>query len=128
MSHLLLCSDPNDLRALTPDHFWLVPFNSLPGFNILSMNQVERHELSDALLQPYWKRWHEEYLSTLQSWQQWNNNLNPARVGMLDFVLNGKISILEQLWLGLLFPGKDGIVWVVELTTKHVSYTRPVVK
>lgn len=128
-----LSNDPNDPVALTPAHFLCVsPLPSLPVSNVTltQVNHVDRYKLCDALVQHYWKRWHLEYLSTLQSRQKWNTNLNPAKIGMVVVIINENVPVLQ--WplaiIEKLFPGKDGIIRVAEVRTKNGSYTRPVVK
>lgn len=129
----VLDNNPNNPIALTPTHFLFgSPLNSLPSSNmsILAMNQVDRFKLCDAMVQHFWKRWHVEYLSTLQSRQKWNTPLNPGRIGMLVVIMNENLPPLQ--WpLGIvekLFPGKDGISRVAEVRTKNGLYVRPMAK
>ncbi|XP_026481068.1 uncharacterized protein LOC113387893 [Ctenocephalides felis] len=66
-----MSSDPSDPQPLTPAHFLtLTPLNILPSKNILQIDLPTRKQLIDKIIQSYWKRWHSEYLSDLQSRQK----------------------------------------------------------
>ncbi|KAJ8973144.1 hypothetical protein NQ317_001880, partial [Molorchus minor] len=78
----------------------------------------------------YWKRWHLEYLSGLQSRQKWNTPSFPVKVGLLVIIcrdnvppLQWPVGIIEEV-----FPGKDGTVRVVRVRTRDGVYNRPATK
>ncbi|KAJ8929665.1 hypothetical protein NQ314_017628 [Rhamnusium bicolor] len=95
-----------------------------------SPNRLNRYKLLDSVVQHYWKRWHIEYLSTLQARQKWNTPTNPAQIGMIVVIIQNNIPPLQ--WplaiIEKLYPGKDGISRVALVRTKNSSYTRPVAK
>lgn len=70
-----LSDDPNDLNALTPGHF-------LIGENLITLkepdclideksNYLKRWEMVQQLYQQIWKRWHEEYISSIMLRSKW---------------------------------------------------------
>lgn len=128
-----LSSDPMDPIALTPAHFlYGSPLNSIPAEDLSteSPNRLNRYKLLDSMVQHYWKRWHIEYLSTLQARQKWNTPANAAQIGMVVVIIQDNIPPLQ--WplaiIEKLYPGKDGVSRVAVVRTKNSSYTRPVAK
>ncbi|XP_026467639.1 uncharacterized protein LOC113371215 [Ctenocephalides felis] len=126
-----MSSDPSDPQPLTPAHFLtLTPLNILPSKNILQIDLPTRKQLIDKIIQSYWKRWHSEYLSDLQSRQKWNTPSLPAKKGMLVLIKNENLPPLQ--WsMGVIedvFPGKDGEVRTALVRTRATLLKRPVVK
>lgn len=129
----ILSSDPNDLRPLTPAHFlYSAPLGSLPAEDVTSIpqNRLDRYKMLDNMVQHFWKRWHMEYLSTLQIRQKWNTTVNPPKIGsvvvlILDNLppLHWPLAIIEEL-----MPGSDGIVRVAKVKMKSGTLVRPLVK
>ncbi|XP_062558125.1 uncharacterized protein LOC134223002 [Armigeres subalbatus] len=76
-----LSSDPNDLQALTPGHFLIGrALNDLPNpnYTVIPENRLRLWERVQRHTQQFWKRWHQEYLTTLQQRYKWstvNRNL-----------------------------------------------------
>ena len=67
-----LSSDPNDLQSLLPGDFLVgQPLVAIPEPNITSIatNRLTRYQLVRQMYQAFWKRWSNEYLSSLQSWK-----------------------------------------------------------
>lgn len=129
-----LSDDPNAPVALTPSHFlYGSPLNSLPAEDLTSEppnRLVERYKLLDSMVQHFWKRWHVEYLSTLQCRQKWNTKSNPPKEGNVVVIIRDDVPPL--LWplatIQRLYPGKDGVSRVALVKTKNSSYMRPVAK
>ncbi|XP_026482644.1 uncharacterized protein LOC113390406 [Ctenocephalides felis] len=126
-----MSSDPSDPQPLTPAHFLtLTPLNILPSKNMLQIDLPTRKQLIDKIIQSYWKRWHFEYLSDLQSRQKWNTPSLPAKKGMLVLIKNENLPPLQ--WsMGVIedvFPGKDGEVRTALVRTRATLLKRPVVK
>lgn len=129
----ILSSDPNDPSVLTPAHFiYGSPLNSFPSedHSLEPLNRLNRYKLLDAIVQHYWKRWHLEYLHTLQTRLKWNTNSNPVEVGTLVIVMQDNIPPLK--WplavIEKLHPGKDGIARVASIKTRNGTYIRPIIK
>ncbi|KAJ8977222.1 hypothetical protein NQ317_002475 [Molorchus minor] len=78
-----------------------------------------------AIVNQYWKRWHLEYLSTLQSRQKWNTPSCPAKLSykIIFPPLQWPLAIIEKLHFG-----KDGVARIALVKTKTGTYLRPIVK
>lgn len=125
--------DPNDLSALTPGHFLtLEPLTSLPSpdFSDLSTSHLNRWQLLQQLHQSFWKRWHNEYLQTLQQRHKWDKNARPIEPGMLVLIKNEQEPPQQWRLARVLqtHPGRDGITRVVTLKTAKGQLQRPVIK
>lgn len=129
-----LSSDPHDLSVLTPGHFLtLEPLTSLPDPDLshIGMNRLTRWQLIQRLQRDFWKRWHLEYLHTLQQRNKWfNSECDQVASGTLVLIKNDTSPPLKwQLGrIETLHPGKDGICRVVTLRTSHGLMQRPLVK
>lgn len=129
-----LSSDPSEPTALTPAHFLNTkPLVFLPAREVTEtrLHLISRHELTDQLVQSFWKRWRNEYLHTLQSRQKWNTPSNPVRVGMV--VVSMQDNVMPLHWpLGLIteiFPDKKGICRVASVKVQGgMLQSRPIVK
>ncbi|XP_059056256.1 uncharacterized protein LOC131850106 [Achroia grisella] len=129
----VLSSDPSDLEALTPAHFLnTIPLKHFPAHDVSDTipHLLKRHELLDQLVQSFWKRWHREYLHTLQLRRKWNTPAFPIQEGTIVVVMQENLTPLH--WpLGLItrvYKGKDGIIRVASVKTKAGIFQRPVVK
>lgn len=130
---LCLLSDTPQPEVLTPAHFLMsTPLQFLPAYDVQneSVHLRDRHKLLDNLVKSYWKRWHLEYLHTLQTRQKWNAPSVPVTVGTLVLIrqddtppLRWPTGIIEEV-----YPGKDGIIRVVLVRTPAGTFKRPVVK
>lgn len=129
-----LSSDPSEPTALTPAHFLNTkPLVFLPAREVTEtrLHLISRHELTDQLVQSFWKRWRNEYLHTLQIRQKWNTPSNPVRVGMV--VVSMQDNVMPLHWpLGLIteiFPDKKGICRVASVKVQGgMLQSRPIVK
>ena len=125
--------DINDYEPLTPNHFILGrPSKNLNMATIYEddVNHRKRWRRSQALANQFWKRWLTEYLPTLTIRSKWTSKTANVNVG--DLVLMNETNTPRGKWpLGRvtkLFPGDDGIVRVVDVTTKDGTYRRPMTK
>lgn len=129
-----LSSDAHDLSVLTPGHFLtLEPLTSVPDPDLshLSLSRLSRWQLLQKLHQDFWRRWHLEYLNTLQQKRKWNHtDSSSVKPGMLVLIkddlappLKWRLGRLEQV-----HPGSDGVCRVATVKTIHGSVQRPVVK
>lgn len=128
-----LSSDPNDISALTPGHFLTVEtLTAVPDTDLghLKLNRLNRWQLLQRLHQDFWKRWHTEYLHTLQQRPKWTDSAQPLKRGALVLISNELLPPLQ--WpLGRVVdvhPGSDGIVRVVTVKTSRGILKRPVAK
>jgi hypothetical protein len=128
-----MSDNADDLDFLSPGHFLVgQPLVSVPENNWESTkdNHLTRWQLIQKFSQQIWKRWSLEYLHTLQQRGKWTKNHSDIKVN--DLVLIKDTNLPPLQWrLGRiveLFPGKDGIVRVVDIKTDTGILRRPVVK
>ncbi|VEN55472.1 unnamed protein product [Callosobruchus maculatus] len=114
-----LSSDPNDVGSLTPGHFLtLEPLNAPPDEDLLCVkhSRLNRWQLVQQMQQHFWRRWHMEYLHTLQQRHKWNTPHNPPSVGQLVLLKDENTRPLQ--WpLGRiikLYPGTGNISRVAQ--------------
>nr|CAH7730421.1 unnamed protein product [Callosobruchus chinensis] len=128
-----LSSDPRDLLPLTPSHFLIgdllmaVPEPSIPE---TPFNRLRLYQRMQQLVSHFWKRWSEEYITSLQGRTKWQSDSpTPIKVGSLVLL---KEPTLPQHWrLGRvveLHPGKDNILRVVSVYTRNGIVKRSVLK
>lgn len=128
-----LSSDPHDLSVLTPGHFLtLEPLTSVPSpdLSYLPVNRLSRWQLLQRLHQDFWRRWHCEYLHTLQQRHKWIKNAQNVSPGMLVLIkedntppLKWRLGRIEQV-----HPGKDEVCRVATVKSVQGSLQRPLVK
>lgn len=128
-----MSSDPNDLTVLSPGHFLTMePLVSIPSpdLTIGTTNRLDRWQLVQRMHQDFWKRWHQEYLHTLQQRPKWLDPIDPIREGSLVLLKEENISPLQ--WklgrITKLHPGCDGVPRVATVRATNGSLTRPLVK
>ncbi|XP_071577903.1 uncharacterized protein [Temnothorax nylanderi] len=131
-----LCSvstDPSDLEVLSPGHFLTMePLVSVPTHDVtpLQINRLSRWQLIQRIHQDFWKRWHHEYLNTLQQRPKWWNSINQIAVGSLVLIKDANMSPLR--WkrgrVEALHPGSDGVLRVATVRVADGSIVRPLVK
>ena len=128
-----MSSDAEDLLPLTPQHF-LVGHTDvlLPGEVAVDVNgavhPMRRWKVVQRLVELIWKRWLEEVVPQLNVQVKWFRQQRNMMVG--DVVLVMDEGTPRARWpLGRvtgIFPGKDGIVRVVELQVGKSIYKRSV--
>lgn len=128
-----ISSDPNDCSPLTPAHFLIMePLSVIPESDLteVKLSRLTRWQLIQRFHQDFWKRWHREYLHTLQQRFKWNKHSRPLSPGMMVLVVEDNIPPLQWRLARIenLHPGADGICRVVSLKTKQGPIQRPVVK
>ncbi|XP_077282625.1 uncharacterized protein LOC143908736 [Temnothorax americanus] len=125
-------SDPHDLGVLSPGHFiTLEPLVAVPypDLDPVPIGRLDRWQLVQHMHQQFWKRWHEEYLHTLQQ----RPKLKPA-----DAISKGTLVLLKTenapplAWrrrrVEELHPGRDGVARVATVGTADGLLSRPLVK
>jgi len=128
-----LSTDPHDLCALSPGDFLIgQPLVAIPETDMTSTptNRLNRWELIRHMYQSFWKRWSNEYLTSLQSRSKWTHQQPNVNIGDLVLVqtpnqspTHWKLGRIEEL-----HPGIDDIVRVVTVRTSDNVLKRPVVK
>ncbi|XP_055922955.1 uncharacterized protein LOC129953654 [Eupeodes corollae] len=119
--------------ALTPSHFMIgESYSSVPTPDISQNDVLIRNNWSllQALMQGFWKRWHQEYLTSLQSRPKWQKAQRNLEVN--DVVLLKEDNLPPSKWiLGRVTEihlGQDNKCRVATVKTINGSYVRPVVK
>ncbi|XP_055715021.1 uncharacterized protein LOC129809234 [Phlebotomus papatasi] len=126
-------SDVKDPSCLTPGHFLVgSALTQLPDPNLghLLINRLDRWQLCQRLQQNFTDQWKRDYLHTLQTRVKWSKEFPNIKVG--DVVLHLDEQTPSTSWpLGLIssvFPGKDGKIRVVDVTTAKGKFRRPITK
>lgn len=126
-------TDPSELLPLTPGHFLIgEPLVGIPDYNYetSNINSMSRWQLVQRMLQNFWRRWSQEYLSTLLNRYKWAYKLPEPKIG--DVVLIKEEDLPPSRWLlGRVLekhPGHDNITRVVTLRTKSSVIKRPTSK
>ncbi|UYV61796.1 hypothetical protein LAZ67_1006612 [Cordylochernes scorpioides] len=116
--------DLDDFNPLTPGHFLIGrPLTALPESNDddVPINYLDRWSLNQKIKNVFWKRWNREYLNNLQQRLKWQKSSPNIKEDDL-ILLKDTISPPAMYWsLGRItkvFPGADGKVRVVEMTTE----------
>lgn len=117
-----MSDDPNDYEVLTPGHFLVgCPLKAVPDVDhsAIPHNRLHHWQQIQKLFQDLWKRWHVEYLSTLQSRGKWTNPPTKIKVGRLVVIKdeNAPPIVWKTARIQELHPGSDGVVRVVTLRT-----------
>lgn len=122
-----------DIDVLTPSHFLIGhPATKIPEISIthLKPSYLTRWQMVQQLSQHFWRRWHVEYLASLQPKPKWRDHQIQIKVG--DIVVIKEESLSVNQWpIGKvikLHPGSDDITRVVTLITKSGEIKRPTSK
>ena len=128
----LACSEVG-IDVLTPGHFLIGrPLEAFPDppSSFKTMTVLRRWNLCQTLTRHFWRRWSEDYHSSLRKFSKWHSTTRNLEVG--DVVLLKENSLIPTKWpLGKIVdvnPAKDGIVRVVTVKTATGTYKRPTVK
>ncbi|GBP97763.1 hypothetical protein EVAR_91988_1 [Eumeta japonica] len=122
-----------DPEALTPNHFLLGGAARVPtpgAFVEADLNSRQQWRRAQRLADHFWQRWLREYLPLLQRRHSSQQKGTPPEVD--DMVLIVDENLPRNTWprgrVLELYPGKDGVVRVVELQTAAGRLKRPVKK
>lgn len=128
-----MSSDIDDIQALTPGHFLTIePVTAIPipDYTEIPLNRLSRWQLLQRLHQDFWRRWHSEYLHTLQQRAKWHKPCASPEIGSLVLVKTDNLPP-SQWVLGRItevHPGKDQVVRVATVKTNTGTFKRPLVK
>ena len=123
--------DIDDFESLTPYHFLLGAevSNVCPGrFEDLEIDYRKKWRAVQAATNMFWRRWIREYLPLLTQRKKWNREIRNFRTG--DLVIVKTDNIPRYHWplarITSVYPGKDGVVRVVDLKyASGATLTRP---
>ncbi|XP_044747143.1 uncharacterized protein LOC123308514 [Coccinella septempunctata] len=128
-----MSNDPNDLSPLTPGHFLIgEPLTTLPQDDVrhVASNRLSHFKNIQKQMQHFWQRWSHEHLNHLQERMKWRQSTPNLETGILVLLKDDNTAPL--CWkMGRIidvFPGKDGIVRVVNVKTANGVFKRPVSK
>ncbi|CAK1581575.1 unnamed protein product [Parnassius mnemosyne] len=125
--------DSDDIMVLTPGHFLVgEPIVTPPDQNYEShtVSSLRRWQFTQRMLQDFWKKWSQEYLTKFLHRYKWSSVQPQPKVG--DVVLVKEDGLPPCRWLyGRVIethPGKDNLVRVITLKTKNGTFKRPISK
>ncbi|XP_053691724.1 uncharacterized protein LOC128740217 [Sabethes cyaneus] len=128
-----MSEDPQDLQPLTPGHFLVgKPLNAIPEplLHDVPENRQSRWQRVQCLTQQFWKRWQNDYLSTLHNRYRWSDTT--ANLSRNSIVLLRDENLPPLKWaIGRVVdvhPGTDGLVRVVSVKTSQGVTKRAVGK
>ncbi|XP_055621988.1 uncharacterized protein LOC129765600 [Toxorhynchites rutilus septentrionalis] len=115
-----LSSDPSDLQALTPGHFLIGrPILTLPEPDLseIPTSRLDMWQKMQLLTQHFWRRWQDEYLSTLQTRYRWTTVNQNLLIGSIVLIRddNQPIGKWSMGRVTDVHPGEDGLVRVATL-------------
>ncbi|CAH0663689.1 unnamed protein product [Chilo suppressalis] len=125
-------TNPNDQEALTPLHFILGsssgrPFPASLQPSDLCSRQGWRRTL--AMADIFWQRWIKEYLPTLCP-RRVPGNVPTLKVGDVVIIADGTLP--RSSWprgrISAVYPGKDGVIRVADVSTPSGILRRPLKK
>ncbi|KAL0884187.1 hypothetical protein ABMA27_016192 [Loxostege sticticalis] len=129
----ILSNNPEEPTPITPGHFLIgEPLLTVPETNYENsqLNSLRRWQVTQAMLQNFWRRWSREYLTNLMHRYKWAYKTPEPAVG--DVVLVKEDDLPPSRWLfGKIlekYPGTDGITRVVLLKCKNSTIKRPTSK
>lgn len=126
-------TDTEDLDPLTPGHFLIAeaPITvPAPEMKDVKIHTLTRWQLSQKLLNDFWRRWQDEYLSRLQQRPKWLKKKDEYKIG--DIVLIKTDNLPPGKWsLGRItdkHPGNDGHTRVYSVRSNGTVTKRTVTK
>ncbi|CAK1597985.1 unnamed protein product [Parnassius mnemosyne] len=126
-------TDIDSLEILTPGHFLIgeAPINiPEPDLRQIKVNRLSHWQYTQRLLQDFWHRWQNEYLSRLQQRPKWLKHTQEFKIG--DIVLIKEENLPPGKWsLGHIVqkhPGPDNICRVYSLKCRDKIVKRSVTK
>lgn len=126
-------SNSDEAIPLTPSHFLIgEAIVTAPDFNFErhSEGSLRRWQFTQRLVQHFWRRWSQEYLTTLLQRHKWTRITPEPSCG--DVVLVKEDDLPPSKWLlGIIeqkHPGPDNVTRVVTIRCKNTKIKRPVSK
>lgn len=126
-------TDPENLNVLTPGHFLIgetpivVPS---PDMKEAKVSNLSRWQHTQKLVNDFWRRWQDEYLSRLQQRPKWLKTQKELKIG--DIVLIKSDGLPPGKWsMGRIVdkhPGSDGLTRVYSVKSGSSITRRPITK
>ncbi|XP_074032901.1 uncharacterized protein [Leptinotarsa decemlineata] len=115
-------NDPDDMEALTPNHFLIgTCYSALPCAETdeRDLCLLNKWKAAQKLTDLFWQRWAKEYLPSLAKRDKWHQQRRNVKIG--DIVLFYDSNSPRNIWLKgritNVHPGKDGKIRVVDVVT-----------
>lgn len=125
--------DQGDRLPLTPGHFLVgEPLIVAPDhqYDHSPVSSLRRWQYCQRMLQDFWKRWSQEYLTQFLQRHKWRQQIPEPKIG--DVVLVKELDLPPARWLlgkvVATHPGLDKVTRVVTLQCKNSLIKRPVSK
>lgn len=130
---LELSNDPNEPETLTPNHFLIGRSSASAPIGIFDKDDLilkKQWRAAQHLADLFWKRWMKEYRPTLTKRTKWFRQARNPRIGELVYLAddNQPRGHWPRGIITNVFPGKDGQIRVVDVTTNKNTYRRPLTK
>ncbi|XP_070068101.1 uncharacterized protein [Drosophila takahashii] len=132
-SRPLFATSDTEVSYLSPAHLLIGrPYTSVPEGDLghIAVNRLDYWQNVQAMLQGFWERWHQEYLTTLQQRPKWNTERKNVATG--DMAIIKDSNTLPAAWALArvieVYPGKDGLVRAVKLRASSGEPVRPISK
>ncbi|XP_055589946.1 uncharacterized protein LOC129742127 [Uranotaenia lowii] len=128
-----MSDDPNELSAITPAHFLIgSSMYSLPDRNLCDVvpNRLNHYHRLQQLYQQFWHHWRKEYLQEMQKdfkFREPNRNLVPGQLVILKDEFQHPVR-WPLAKISKVFPGKDGLVRVIDIKTAKGNFKRDITK
>jgi len=129
-----LCYTPDtDLTYLSPAHFLIGrPFTTFPEADLthLPITRLGYWQLWQSMCQGFWKRWYQEYLTSLQQGRKWSNKERNIAVDNVVLVKDSNLPPAAWILARVVeaHPGPVGLVRAVQLKTSTGEMTRSITK
>lgn len=125
---------PEEPTPLTPGHFLIgEPLITVPDRNYADISHIsclKRWQLTQRMVQEFWRRWSDEYLTHLLQRHKWTRQLPEPKIG--DVVLVKEEGLPPARWLlgrvVLKHPGPDNTTRVVTVQCNGSKIKRPLSK
>ncbi|XP_070075664.1 uncharacterized protein [Drosophila takahashii] len=129
-----LCHTPDtETNYLSPAYFLIGrPLTTVPDPDLshIPVGRLGYWQSIQSMLQGFWKKWHQEYLTTLQQRPKWTTSTPNISTG--NVVLVKESNLPPASWhiarVMETYPGKDDLVRAVKLKTQTGEMTRPITK
>lgn len=118
---------------LSPFHFLIGrPYTMIAELDLSAIpeNRLAYWQLIQSMFQGFWKRWHQEYLTSLHQRNKWQKKEENIAVGNIVAVKDQNLPPAKWMLAKIIkvYSGEDNLVRSVELKTANGIMTRPITK
>ncbi|XP_055522442.1 uncharacterized protein LOC129716631 [Wyeomyia smithii] len=124
--------DPNDVAPLTPGHFLVGrPLTDIaePDVTDHKESTLSRWQRQTQMVQHFWRRWSNDYITTLQNRNKWHERY-PVKKNQMVIVREDNLPTMQ--WklgrISNVIPGPDGLLRVVDVRVGNKLFRRPIAK